>query len=574
MSTSNYITVNIEVKRVQTYLFSVPRLKSMIGANVILGETIRGHKDDFKGKVPVNKCESLVQLAKSIGCELPRGNDYPKITKHENDPLKEEDDPKRDFEHGILIRDGGRFKAVFPDDAKANEFIIEARKLLNKKLPGVRLEIKKGVFGQEEKRVSEGNNKQILSILPQFAICEESGIDVANKEIEIKENGGESEPKNNKYVSNSFESKKKAAEKMKDVKAKDVKAKDVASLIYNKLADKDSKYFSLNNIPESFEHMCGNGYMAVIHADGNGIGARFSKEVENLAGYEKEKKSAEFFHKMRSTIRIALVNAIDKTFHKRELTKYKDKDNNKEDESHPFQLLMLGGDDLLFICEATYAFKFVKEYAKEIANLDKNLTIGAGIVIARPNFPFFKLHQIAEELASNAKKLVRDTDGIPIDNAFSVVDWIVTTDTNIDTVNSYRKDMHYTYDVNDGKEKLILSRRPLRILSNGDANKDEYPITSLEKLMCKSDDLRKAGESGTPARTQLRKLVPALFKGRRYSNLIYDELPKTTRDGIRRYDNIWEKMETENGISNYITSVYDMVEVYEINNLNRNRDKK
>jgi hypothetical protein len=64
--------------------------------------------------------------------------------------------------------------------------------------------------------------------------------------------------------------------------------------------------------------------------------------------------------------------------------------------------------------------------------------------------------------------------------------------------------------------------------------------------------------------------------------LIYDELPKTTRDGIRgddelpktTRDGIWKEMKTKNGTSTYITSVYDMVEVYEISNLNRNRDKK
>ena len=33
--------VHIEFSRVQTWLFAVPRLRAMVGANVLLGETLR-----------------------------------------------------------------------------------------------------------------------------------------------------------------------------------------------------------------------------------------------------------------------------------------------------------------------------------------------------------------------------------------------------------------------------------------------------------------------------------------------------------------------------------------------------
>lgn len=33
--------VHIEVSRVQTWLFAVPRLRAMVGANALLGETLR-----------------------------------------------------------------------------------------------------------------------------------------------------------------------------------------------------------------------------------------------------------------------------------------------------------------------------------------------------------------------------------------------------------------------------------------------------------------------------------------------------------------------------------------------------
>ncbi len=41
----NWTIAKIEIKRIQSYLFAVPRLKSMIGANVLLGELLRGRFD-------------------------------------------------------------------------------------------------------------------------------------------------------------------------------------------------------------------------------------------------------------------------------------------------------------------------------------------------------------------------------------------------------------------------------------------------------------------------------------------------------------------------------------------------
>ncbi len=42
MQASDPCLVSIELKRIQTYLFAVPRLSAMVGANARLGETLRG----------------------------------------------------------------------------------------------------------------------------------------------------------------------------------------------------------------------------------------------------------------------------------------------------------------------------------------------------------------------------------------------------------------------------------------------------------------------------------------------------------------------------------------------------
>jgi len=82
--------VHIELSRVQTWLFAVPRLRAMVGANALLGETLR---------------VALPKLARETGrgwALAPSNNEtYPAADP--NDPLKEDhDDPAADARDGIL----------------------------------------------------------------------------------------------------------------------------------------------------------------------------------------------------------------------------------------------------------------------------------------------------------------------------------------------------------------------------------------------------------------------------------------------------------------------------------------
>ena len=85
--------VHIELQRVQTWLFAVPRLRAMVGANALLGETLR---------------VALPNLARETGRPwtlAPSAEAYPGADA--NDPLKAHDDPAGDSKDGILARDGG-----------------------------------------------------------------------------------------------------------------------------------------------------------------------------------------------------------------------------------------------------------------------------------------------------------------------------------------------------------------------------------------------------------------------------------------------------------------------------------
>ena len=116
--------VHIEFQRVQTWLFSVPRLRAMVGANSLLGEALRIR---------------LPELARRKDCGwslAPCTSEYPGADT--NDPLAEHDDPATDARDGILSRDGGHFEAQFVRGAEAFAEAASRRLRREARLPAAR----------------------------------------------------------------------------------------------------------------------------------------------------------------------------------------------------------------------------------------------------------------------------------------------------------------------------------------------------------------------------------------------------------------------------------------------------
>ncbi|MGQ9898435.1 MAG: hypothetical protein ACUVR8_12885 [Acidobacteriota bacterium] len=108
--------VHIEFQRIQTWLFSVPRLRAMVGGNTLLDEMLR-----LTLPVLARQHSDCWQL-----CPLQNTSQYP--TANQNDPLHNHDDPQADAKDGIISHDGGHFEAQFAGGAEA--FAEVARKLI------------------------------------------------------------------------------------------------------------------------------------------------------------------------------------------------------------------------------------------------------------------------------------------------------------------------------------------------------------------------------------------------------------------------------------------------------------
>jgi hypothetical protein len=487
------VCVHIELQRVQTWLFAVPRLRAMVGANALLGETLR---------------VLLPKLARETGrgwMLAPSNEMYPAADP--NDPLKDHDDPAADAKTGILSRDGGHFEAQFASGAEA--FSDAAGHLLRSNLPGLRFRV--SIDG--EPRTKSGVH--LSTELPVLAPCEWAGRGLASAIVEQ----GDEHP----AVSLDVAQRHEAARRTEDGTAV-----DVASLLSGK-----TKLKTLER-PQELKELVGNGYLALIHADGNGVGSAVGTT---------DSERATFFHRNRVLLRRAVQKAIDT--------------HCPDTGQAPLMPLMLGGDDLLLVTRAEIALPFVVTLCEELDALQEGssgfkLTLGVGVVIAKHTIPIQRLHEVAEQLASSAKRRFR---GFKDEEAKrSVVDWAVFSSAWVDDPEEVRR---RDWLRGSGSELRVLSQRPVDVI--GDGRPD-----SLQGLVRGAQQLTRA------PRSQLRYLADQLSRGRALSDLAFAELPQEAKGPLAKAG-VKEPWRRAGNAS--ITALLDLVEVAEIGRLGRNTER-
>ena len=156
-----------------------------------------------------------------------------------------------------------------------------------------------------------------------------------------------------------------------------------------------------------------NDWIAVIHADGNGLG-----NVVKKVGNDKEQ-----YKDFSDRLDRATVNAAVAAYRSLDL---------KNEMTIPIRPFVLGGDDLTIICRADLALKytsvFIKEFEEQTRILlgdiltDKNvfikgevrdrLTVCAGIAYVKSSFPFYYSYELAEQLCRAAKSDAKNDDDI------------------------------------------------------------------------------------------------------------------------------------------------------------------
>lgn len=138
----------------------------------------------------------------------------------------------------------------------------------------------------------------------------------------------------------------------------------------------------------------GNDWIAIIHADGNGLGqivATKNKRPGELKDFSEKLDEA--------TIRAAQQTYDDIM---------KSKDYKAVGNAVPLRPVVLGGDDMTIICRASLAMQYAESYIRHFEENTRAsgdpLTACAGIAYMKSSYPFHYGYHLAEALCEEAKK--------------------------------------------------------------------------------------------------------------------------------------------------------------------------
>lgn len=164
-----------------------------------------------------------------------------------------------------------------------------------------------------------------------------------------------------------------------------------------------------------------NKWIAVVHADGNGLGNIIQNLGEILT---KSDKFYDFSKAIEEATKAALQTAFVNIIEKDKIDFHLNEQNSNKKYRYPIRPIIIGGDDVTYIIRADLALQFTETYLKEFEiNTRKNfkeigdyeqlkngLTACAGIAFVKESYPLHYALDLAEQLTKDAKKFVKSED--------------------------------------------------------------------------------------------------------------------------------------------------------------------
>lgn len=178
-------------------------------------------------------------------------------------------------------------------------------------------------------------------------------------------------------------------------------------------------------------------FIAVGHIDGNDLG----KKVKNLKTRDDYK---EFSKNIDNGMQIALKETVRKLIENLDKFSFADIRNLEiKDKILPFRPIILSGDDFTFVSEGRLGVWIAKTFINELLKFkfqkdDEPLYASGGVAIVKGKTPFFRAYEIAEELATSAKKITRKDEKIK-----TSLDFIITS-SNILGDLDFLREKYYT----------------------------------------------------------------------------------------------------------------------------------
>jgi len=430
--------LRLDVRKVQDYIFQVPKLKFMLGANSKIGELF----SDYLPKLMPDE-EGIYRSSQLQ--ELPQGI-------------------ADSFKKNIISSSGGHFEALFRSKDAMDNFAYSAARRIADELPGLEYAVSWREFQDDisyrifkEKLIAQPITVNLDSNsfcdLPYYQLCQHDGISI-----------GSQKDKDDKVVGDKALLMFAQADKFYDLKTTDAITQFYKSMginggvIANELGTLAKRGKSLKN-----------NMLAYLKIDGNGTGARFRKEQDHLNDsnvLEAFITIEKFWDNNRNQLLTALKTTLDSAIPANVYKKL------------PYILLMLGGDDLFIVCVPELALNIATKMATAT---EKNTPVSMGIAYVKDTYPIALANHLAESCLESAK-MGSYSGG---DSKPPYIDWHIHFDSVYQDITEIRRASYMLQYKDNGSEITeVLTKRPYSL---ADAQALLEKVMKMAKMLDKPE---------------------------------------------------------------------------------------
>lgn len=268
-----------------------------------------------------------------------------------------------------------------------------------------------------------------------------------------------------------------------------------------------------------------NAYIAVIHADANGLGAAMMACVRSLRASRTPDRTYAALCGAIEAASVAAAQAAMRPLLQATQAQTRGQHSSKRNGQPvvPARPLVCAGEDFTCVVRAKHAISFAEDYlvaleretAQRFAALPepipglKGLTGCAGVVFCRNHFPFSRAYALAERLCAFAKeRTAREASAV----AF------LRLKSSLQPSDDYHEVLDHAFRAGTGPEQVLLSMNPYRVGSK--PNRSLADLGDLRGLVEALDSRRHPGlpHSG------LRGVVTRAYEGKSAADEAFERL--------------------------------------------------
>lgn len=459
--------VVVDTMQIQPYIFGSNRLRENVGASYLV--------DAATGDWAFEAVKEVAHGKNNIG---PRNN------------LIDDKWIENGLDAEVMYSGGGNFVVLFDGFEKVKKFNYNLSQRVLQEAPGLQLMIAQREMQWSEHVLRDTLNEVFRMLgmqkrnhiwsapllgLSVTASCSSTGLPATKV---VKGIGGEP----GYLASDEIQAKVDIARpKQNNPGAADLRLQEAIKL---------SQY----SYPSDFEDLGATegeySHIAIVHADGNGMGQRIRDIGDKYATPDKNRdfvlELRNFSINVKNATKKALKAVLDKL-----VAQIVDEDGDKVIVHRvsrnmsiqikrasgergyyiPFRPIVFGGDDVTFVCDGrlglSLATTYLREFERHTIGLGKDngrLTACAGVAIIKSHYPFARAYALAAELTSSAKRYRRDND-----IAGSCLDWHFALSGLGGSIKEIRR---REYEVSTGS----LTLRPVTLEANFRHAQHAWPV--------------------------------------------------------------------------------------------------